>query len=166
VFVSVIVVLALYRVGEGDDVAGADYRFKAASVGSQPSAPTVKVPAQTALEPVAQKPMTTRQVEESLQRWAESWSARRADDHLKWFDSGFPNRDAYFKNRSARIAAAKLIEVRIESPTFKELGNNEISVQFIHHYRSDTFKSRDRKELVWRLTVDGPKIVSERNLPI
>ena len=179
VFVVVIVALALARVGEGEDVNSAEYRFKAASVGTQPSAPLVKAPVgipsetvtapssgkATSREAPAAKGFTVAQAEQSMKLWVELWSARRTDDYLKLFDPSFPNRDAYIKNRAARIAAAKFIEVRIESPVFKDLGNHEIAVEFIHHYRSDTFQSRDRKELVWRLSAEGPRIVRERNLP-
>ena len=178
VFVSVIVVLALLRVGADDGAGTADYRFKAEPLGSQPSAPLVKAPVglptnadvappsiKSPARGIPSKTFNSDQAEQSMRLWAELWSARRTEEYLKLFDSSFPNREAYVKNRASRIAAAKFIEVRFESPVFKELGNNEIAVQFIHHYRSDTFQSRDRKELVWRLSAEGPKIVRERNLP-
>jgi hypothetical protein len=178
--VSAVVVLALARVGQSDDVNDAQYRFKAASSGSQPNAdlvkapagipaaeaPTAPIPARTPpREAPAIKGFTTAQAEQAMKLWVELWSAKRTEEYLRLFDSSFPNREAYVKNRAARIAAAKLIEVKAEALVFKELGNNEIAVQFIHHYRSDTFESRERKELVWRLTAEGPRILRERTLP-
>jgi hypothetical protein len=178
VFVSVVLVLALLRVGEDDEAGSVDYRFKAESLGSQPSAPLVKAPVGLPTDAVVASPsikspargipsakaFTVDQAEQSMKLWVELWSARRTEEYLRLFDPSFPNREAYVKNRASRIAAAKFIEVRFESPVFKELGNNEIAVQFVHHYRSDTFQSRDRKELVWRLSTEGPRIIREQNL--
>jgi hypothetical protein len=80
------------------------------------------------------------------------------------FDPTFPDLQAYRENRRRRMQSAQFIEVKAEQVSYRVTGPNEVTVQFVQAYRSDTFSSRDTKELVWRQSPTGPKIIAERRV--
>jgi invasion protein IalB len=94
--------------------------------------------------------------------WIAAWAARQADAHLAFFDPSFPNLSAYSANRRKRISAATFIEVKAEDVQIRITGPDEAIVRFLQTYRSNSYQSKETKELVWRQTAQGPKIVSER----
>jgi hypothetical protein len=62
------------------------------------------------------------------------------------------------------MLAASFIEVKISNVTVRENAPGEITARFTQSYRSDNFQSQETKELVWRQTPSGPRIVLERKL--
>ena len=104
------------------------------------------------------------QVEASLDDFANLWSARKPDAYLALFDPSFPDFSNYAETRRKRILAASFIEVKISNLTVRELTSGEITARFTQSYRSDRFQSQVTKELVWRETPNGPRIVLERTL--
>ena len=101
------------------------------------------------------------EIGERFAEWIAAWSARQADTHLAFFDASFPNLAAYSANRRKRISAATFIEVKAEDIQIQIVGPDEAVVRFVQTYRSNSYQSKETKELVWRQTARGPKIVSE-----
>ncbi len=100
-------------------------------------------------------------VQASMRVWQDSWQARDPYTYLALFDSSFPDLNRYSANRQKRMSAAKFIELTVEDAVYREEGDRVI-VRFRQKYRSNTFSSDEIKELVWRLTAQGPRIVEER----
>jgi hypothetical protein len=109
-------------------------------------------------------PPVEREVQAAFERWLSLWNARQADPYLAMFDPTFPDLQAYRENRRRRMQSAQFIEVKAEQVSYRVTGPNEVTVQFVQAYRSDTFSSRDTKELVWRQSPTGPKIIAERRV--
>jgi hypothetical protein len=86
------------------------------------------------------------------------------DAYLALFDPSFPNFASYAETRRKRMLAASFIEVKISNVTVRENAPGEITARFTQSYRSDNFQSQETKELVWRQTPSGPRIVLERKL--
>jgi predicted ATPase len=103
-------------------------------------------------------------VETRLADFASLWSARRVEPYLALFDPSFPNFTSYAENRRKRMQEATFIEVSISDVSYRETAPGEITARFTQRYRSDKFQSQETKELVWRQTAAGPRIVLERKL--
>jgi len=116
---------------------------------------------QPAFRPDPSLPLA-RQVESSLREWVRLWANQKPDPYLAFFDPSFPNWQTYSTNRRKRMTTAVFIEVDIHDLEIRPSGPNEITTRFIQLYRSDTHRSKDHKELVWRQTATGPKIFAER----
>jgi hypothetical protein len=130
-------------------ISAAALEEKASSSASQP--PVVK--------PVVASPDA---VAATFERWVQLWQSRDADAYLSLYDSARPDLQGHLKIRSERIRKAKFIDVSVSDVTYRQSGPSEITVRFVQSYQSDSYKSRDTKELVWR--IDGPqaKIIVER----
>lgn len=135
----------------------------AARANATPAQPAAAAPAQSAVAGSSASRLQS-QVELGLRDFAAHWSARQADAFLNLFDASFPGFQAYAANRRARMKSASFIEVKLEAVTLKETAPGEITAQFTQRYRSDTFQSVERKELVWRQTSAGPRIFLERKI--
>jgi hypothetical protein len=116
---------------------------------------------QPAFRPSASLPLP-RQVEASLREWVRLWAAQKPDPYLALFDPSFAGWETYSANRRKRMLAATFIEVDIHDLQIRQTAPNEITTRFVQLYRSDTHRSKDTKELVWRQTASGPKIFAER----
>jgi hypothetical protein len=60
------------------------------------------------------------------------------------------------------MAQASFIAVEVSDQQIQETGPGEVTVRFRQVYRSDSYQSDDRKEMIWRATGQGPKITAER----
>lgn len=109
-------------------------------------------------------PSLEQEVQGAFERWLSLWSARQVDPYLAMFDPSFPGWRAYSENRRSRIESARVIEVTGEEVTYRVTAPGEVTVRFVQVYRSDTFNSKDTKELVWRQSPTGPKIIAERRV--
>jgi len=123
-----------------------------------PAAPLTPKP----VDRVAQESNLQPQVAERLEQWAGFWQARQPEPYLALFSSEFPDWARYRENRRSRITSATFIELRLDDLVFRQTGPDEIVVRFRQTYRSDTHSSQQMKELTWRQTPEGPKIVRER----
>jgi len=102
------------------------------------------------------------QVELALSEWVRFWRDRRIEPYAALYDPGFEGLDRHLGVRRLRISQASFIEVEVQDVDYKESGPGEITVRFRQVYRSDGYQSSDLKELVWRRTADGPRIMAER----
>jgi transcriptional regulator with XRE-family HTH domain len=142
--------------------------LKAPEAPSASAAPAVVVVrpsgASTATPPAAAPAVLEKEVQMAFNRWLSLWSAREVEPYLAMFDPAFPDWQAYSENRRRRMQAAQFIEVKAERVGLRVTGPNEVTVSFVQRYRSDSFSSQDSKELVWRQSPTGPKIIAERRV--
>ena len=104
----------------------------------------------------------------AVNAWAQAWSKRDADGYLSHYARDFKTpggeaRAEWEKQRRARIAGAKTIEVAVASPKVTMNGANQASVSFRQSYRSDTFKGTSNKTLVLVRANGGWKIQEEKS---
>ncbi len=102
------------------------------------------------------------QVELAFSEWVQFWRDRRVEPYSALYDPGFVDLDRHLAVRRLRIAQASFIEVEVRDVDYRESGPGEMTVRFRQVYRSDGYQSTDLKELVWRRTSDGPRIMAER----
>lgn len=133
-----------------------------------PAAPVVVAPAAPPPPPPAPAPVAKaaptlqEKVEVRLAEWRDFWIDRNPDAYLALYDRSFPDLQKYSDNRRRRMQAATFIELEIENIRYRQVSPTEAVVRFVQTYRSNTFKDKVIKELVWRDSGDGPKIVEER----
>jgi len=183
IFVAVILVvvgISLFRLNEPEvppappvvlTTAPVEGGASTAPAAPPPAAPlAVVITPAPSTAPAEQKPAAVRppsveqEVQAAFERWLSLWSARQADPYLAMFDPAFPDLRAYSENRRRRMQSAKFIEVKAEQVSYRVTAPNEVTVRFVQAYRSDNFSSRDTKELVWRQSPTGPKIIAERRV--
>ena len=105
------------------------------------------------------------QVKLSTNDWARLWRERNVSAYRALYDESAPGMVEHLSTRTGRISRARFIEVELRDPVFTQTAPGEITVRFRQVYRSDSFRSEDRKELVWRQTPMGPRITAERAIP-
>lgn len=103
-----------------------------------------------------------REIENIQRKWARLWSQRDAQGFLKLYDPAFPDFERYAETRTRRINTAKDISVELQDLTLSSTGPQTVVARFTQHYRSDAYQDSVTKELVWRRTADGYRIVSEK----
>jgi Flp pilus assembly protein TadD/ketosteroid isomerase-like protein len=117
------------------------------------TAPTQEAP--------AAKPETEPQdVVAAVAAWAAAWSRKDVSGYLQSYAKDFrpPNgesRNAWEKQRRARITGPKTIAVKIDVDKVRDRGDGKVSVTFQQDYRSDRFSSRSSKTLLMSKTEDG-----------
>jgi len=85
--------------------------------------------------------------------WAGAWSQKKVEAYLAFYAKDFKTpkgegRSEWEAARRERIVNAKQIEVEVESPKVVLKDENNATVSFRQHYRSDSFKINSRKTLV------------------
>ena len=119
-------------------------------------APTTPSPANPAL--------TNKDVEATVTRWAQAWSARDADAYLAAYASNFTadglSRSNWEAQRRARITAPKSIDVKISDLKIDQQGDTA-SATFRQAYRSDRLSSTVTKTLKLALQNGQWRIVGE-----
>ncbi|MDP1537428.1 MAG: tetratricopeptide repeat protein [Burkholderiales bacterium] len=117
----------------------------------------VKIPPtkEPARQPATAESATTGTdaVLKAVEAWAAAWAGNDVNGYLAQYAPGFKipdgeSRQAWEKERKARIAKPRKIEVSIEAPKVTINDASRATVTFRQHYRSNTFKSSARKTLV------------------
>jgi ketosteroid isomerase-like protein len=98
--------------------------------------------------------------------WARAWSARDIKSYLGFYSEDFRTprkmtREAWMRERTARITGKKHISVQIESPEVK-LDGDSASVHFRQQFSSEQLKSTDWKTLVLARRDGQWRILEER----
>lgn len=122
----------------------------------------VQTPTATPAPKVAAADVFRLDVERAMQEWAKQWRARNADAYSAFYAQEFPARAQHLNIRRSRMSQAASIQLEISELTLRETGPSEITARFRQVYRSDSYESKDLKEIVWRQTAQGPKIMAER----
>ena len=112
--------------------------------------------------PAAEKPGAGAQAEivSTLKAWAEAWSKKDSNAYLSYYASDFKpakgeSREAWEKDRRARIAAPKSIAVSIASPKVTMDDGSHARVTFRQTYLSEVFKGSSMKTVVMAKAPDG-----------
>ncbi|MBU3724608.1 MAG: helix-turn-helix domain-containing protein [Burkholderiaceae bacterium] len=133
---------------------------------SAPVPPAAGPAAQTtppATGPVAASaPSLRNRAESAMLEWNRLWRSRQAEAYSALYDPGFAGLDRHLGIRRQRMMQATFVEVDISELQYRETGPGEVTVRFRQVYRSDNYQSDDRKEIVWRQTPQGLKIIAER----
>lgn len=123
------------------------------------AAPPVPSAASVAIGPASS---LREKAEAAMKEWAGLWGARSVAAYSALYDAGFVGLESHLAVRRQRMTQATAIDVKISELQFRETGPLEITVRFRQIYRSDNYQSDDRKEIVWRQTPQGLKIIAER----
>ncbi len=112
-------------------------------------------PKAPAAEPAKAAPAAdnTDTVLKAVDGWAAAWSNNDVEGYLARYAKNFKTPDGeprkeWEKERRARVAKPRKIEVRIESPKVTFQDADQATVTFRQLYRSDTFQANARKTLV------------------
>jgi protease secretion system outer membrane protein len=147
--------VAKYFVGGGSDVVAqvSALLVKAAPRAAVPLAPVA--PAAPSGKAAASGPQADNaahvEVLAVVEQWAKAWSARDVQAYLGHYASDFKpgqglSRDAWAKQRQARIQEKANIAVGVESPEVR-VGGDTATVRFKQIYRSDRLSEEGRKTL-------------------
>lgn len=104
-------------------------------------------------------------VREALVQWASAWAARDVDAYLDHYADDFQppdgkTREAWQAQRRTRIGGAKEIEVTLSDVAVAIDGDRAV-VEFTQDYRSDSYRSTDRKRAVMTRSAGRWRIVEE-----
>jgi len=103
----------------------------------------------------------------ALEAWRTAWSKRDTAAYFSAyahdFEPGgrFGSFVAWKTYKRSVIGKRAFIHVKLEHIKAVRLSDGRFRVTFMQHFRSDVFNSNDRKELLFKLTPDGWKIVQE-----
>ncbi len=109
-------------------------------------------------------PTLGTQAETATHEWARLWRARQVKAYSALYATQFVGLDRHLGVRQQRMTQASFIEVEISDLQFRETGPGEATVRFRQVYRSDSHVSDEHKEIVWRQTPQGLKIIAERRV--
>lgn len=137
----------------------------AAAAPASASAPASQAPAtKAALDtPAAASLLTVREVDAAVERWRADWASRDPSAYLAHYASGFPERDAFARRKTSLLNRASLIEVQVEDVRTR-IEDGRAITRFTQFYRSDSYRSKNLKELVWVQEEGRLRILSEASL--
>ncbi len=138
-----------------------------AVTGSRESAQSMEVrtPVTTGgLEPPVPVPVAS--VDAVVNAWSEAWSDQDADRYLLAYHDEFetPNgedRAVWAQSRRIRIVGPEFIEVEVQGLSIADGPSGTAVADFVQSYRSNMFRAKVRKTLVFRKTDAGWKITRE-----
>jgi murein L,D-transpeptidase YafK len=111
-----------------------------------------------------------RRVEMAIEGWRRDWESRDTDRYLshysKFFRTPGMNRRDFAQHKHRVNAGKRFIGVELENVgAFRYPGEeNLILVDFLQHYRSDSFNGTRRKHQYWRREGEVWRIVFEESL--
>ncbi len=137
----------------------------AATAPASTSPPASQAPAtKAALDtPAAPSLLTVREVDAAVERWRADWASRDPSAYLAHYASSFPERDAFARRKTSLLKRASLIEVQVEDVRTR-IEDGRAITRFTQFYRSDSYRSKNLKELVWVQEEGRLRILSEASL--
>lgn len=141
------------------------------------AAPTTAAPQASASPPASQTPaaqaapnppaapslLTVREVDAAVERWRADWASRDPSAYLAHYASGFPEREAFARRKTSLLKRASVIEVQVEDVRTR-IEDGRAITRFTQLYRSDSYRSKNLKELVWVQEEGRLRILSEASL--
>jgi tetratricopeptide (TPR) repeat protein len=130
--------------------------------------PTTAQPATTtpaaAATPAADQ---TQDVIAAVDSWAKAWSAKDTAGYLshyspKFDPAGTQSRKEWENTRRIRLSRPKFIEISVSKQNVSFSGNNNATIRFQQHYKSDTIDSVGQKTLKMVKSNERWLIVQER----
>lgn len=125
-----------------------------------PEVPPKPAPAKPAPKAAAPAAAPGKDVLEAVAAWADAWSRQDAEAYLAAYAKDFRTpkgepRDAWEKQRRARIAAPKSIVVKVDNEQVSPAGDGRVRVTFRQDYQSDVFSGSATKTLLMGKSADG-----------
>ncbi len=142
------------RPGSGGPAAGASAAAASMAAPVPPSAPAQAsvVSAPPAAGSSVTEASLEQDVREAIEAWRRAWIARDVAAYVAAYVPDFKgraaNRDAWLREREARIARAEQLDIRIGELTIENLGDGKAKAQFSQSYRSAAYGDQVRKSLV------------------
>jgi len=114
--------------------------------------------------------MAKDEVITALQGWAAAWSAQAVDLYLSFYDEKFKpvklSKKIWVVQRRIRIRKPRWVNVRLNNFEVRPLQKDKAIVRLVQDYRADNYSDKTRKQFLMQRTVDGWRILSEKNLAV
>jgi len=107
--------------------------------------------------------LTISQVDAAVERWRADWASRDPSAYLAHYASNFPERAAFARRKTSLLKRASIIEVQLEDVRTR-IEDGRAITRFTQLYRSDSYRSKNLKELVWVQEGGRLRILSEASL--
>jgi hypothetical protein len=136
-----------------------------AAASASVSPPASQAPATKAVldTPAASSLLTVREVDAAVERWRADWASRDPVAYLAHYAANFPERDAFARRKTSLLKRASIIEVQVEDVRTR-IEDGRAITRFTQFYRSDSYRSKNLKELVWVQEDGRLRILSEASL--
>lgn len=126
-------------------------------------------PSVTAAQPEArgERADSRQQALDAIEAWRRAWSERDLGRYFAAyaadFDPGkrFKSQDEWRAYKQSVISKRSFINVTINNIVISEMADGRIKAVFLQGFRSDSYQSDDRKELILKNSDGGWKIVHE-----
>jgi len=111
-----------------------------------------------------------KEVLSAVEAWRVAWSNKNLPVYFAAYSEDFKygDRFASFAKWKAYkiwvIQKREFIKVDIEHVVVTAFAENVIKVQFLQHFRSDTYNNDDNKEMLFKKGIDGWKIIYEASV--
>jgi len=136
------------------------------------SAPVIEPVWQRAPEPMVEEAGSSahKQVLEAVEAWRSAWSAQDLEAYYVAYDDSFdPGKrfktiDSWKKYKKSAIRNKKFIRVELKDIVISPQRNGLIKAVMLQNYSSNSYKSEDRKEIIFKSSDAGWKIVHETSM--
>ncbi len=137
---------------------------KAPAINKEPVATASKAP-ETAK--VAETPTADKEIEKTVEAWADAWSSRNVKKYLSYYAGDFKtpdgeSRSSWAEMRRDRISKPKHIEVSVSHMKVKITDDSHATVRFHQDYRASNFKASGSKTLLMVKSGNSWRIQEER----
>ncbi len=108
-----------------------------------------------------------QQVLKAVEAWRVAWSNKDLPAYFAAYSEEFQHGAKYVSfakwkdYKTWAMRKREFIRVNLEHVVATLLAENVIKVQFLQHFRSDSFNNDNRKEMLFRNSADGWKIIYE-----
>ncbi len=110
----------------------------------------------------------SKKVIHTLNLWANAWSQQDFERYVTIYADnfkGFKNsRRAWLKQRRSRIQNARSIEVKLKNIQIRSISEDKAIVDFEQQFKSDRYRDRVKKRIIFQRDGNQWKIISERTL--
>ncbi len=133
----------------------------------------IKQPVKIKKMPINKHPVVNMDKDEvitALQGWAAAWSAQAVDLYLSFYGKKFKpvklSKKIWAVQRRIRIRKPRWVNVRLNDFEVRPLQKDKAIVRLVQDYRADNYSDKTRKQFLMQRTVDGWRILSEKNLAV
>ncbi len=95
-----------------------------------------------------------------VDEWRTYWSSKNIRGFMSFYHDKFPDKKNFEDNKRRIFSKEQFIKIEI-SDVESEAKSDNIVVRFTQQYSSKSFSDTARKELIWKNTKDGWKIITE-----
>ena len=98
-----------------------------------------------------------------LEDWRKRWVAKDLNEFISFYHPDFPEKKVFKNNKKRIFKRAKFIKINLKNISSR-VENNEIITTFDQSYNSKNFSDTSKKQLRWKRTDIGWKIIEEKIL--